>query len=109
MNRFRNSLAIATFLILGVAVLPADDKKEEQLNTPPKGFTALFNGQDLTGWQSVITMKERAKLSEEQIAKNLEADNKKNLPHWKVKDGVLAYDGKGNSLQTVKDYGNFEL
>ena len=35
--------------------------------------------------------------------------NDKILPHWTVKDGVLDYDGKGNSLQTVKDYGNFEL
>ena len=31
------------------------------------------------------------------------------LPHWPVEDGVLVHDGKGNSLQTAKDYGNFEL
>jgi len=31
------------------------------------------------------------------------------LPHWTVKDGILHYDGKANSLQTVKDYGNVEL
>ncbi len=31
------------------------------------------------------------------------------LPHWGVKDGILFHDGKGNNLQTVKDYGNFEL
>ena len=29
--------------------------------------------------------------------------------HWSVKDGILIYDGKGQSLQTVKDYGNFEF
>ena len=26
-----------------------DDKK--QLNVPPEGFTALFNGKDFTGWR----------------------------------------------------------
>src|SRR5262249_1775796 len=35
--------------------------------------------------------------------------DEKVLPHWTVKDGVLTYDGKGDSLQTVKDYANFEL
>ena len=29
--------------------------------------------------------------------------------HWKVEDGVIVFDGKGESLCTDKDYGNFEL
>jgi hypothetical protein len=29
--------------------------------------------------------------------------------HWKVVDGVLAFDGKGESLCTTGDYGDFEL
>src|ERR1051326_910431 len=29
--------------------------------------------------------------------------------HWKVIDGVLTYDGKGQSLCSAKDYGDFEL
>jgi hypothetical protein len=29
--------------------------------------------------------------------------------HWKVVDGVIVFDGKGQNLQTAKDYGNFEL
>ena len=29
--------------------------------------------------------------------------------HWKVDDGVLVFDGKGSSLATAKDYGDFEL
>ncbi len=29
--------------------------------------------------------------------------------HWKVVDGVLVFDGKGHSLCTAKDYGDFEL
>jgi hypothetical protein len=103
-------LALSGLLGLATLTVVAQEKKEQPLNTPPEGFTALYNGKDLTGWQSVITMKERKTLTKEQLEKKLKADNEKNLPHWKVmKDGVLSYDGKGNSLQTVKDYGNFEL
>ncbi len=29
--------------------------------------------------------------------------------HWSVVDGVLTYDGKGQSLCTSKDYGDFEF
>ena len=29
--------------------------------------------------------------------------------HWKVVDGVLIFDGKGRSLCTAKDYGDFEM
>jgi hypothetical protein len=106
--------ALCAGLVLAAAcgfglVARADDKSAEPLNTPPEGFTALFNGKDLTGWQSVITMKERKTLSEEKLKEKLESDNKNKLKHWTVTDGILHYDGKGDSLQTVKDYGDFEL
>ena len=78
-------------------------------NTAPPGFTALFNGKDLTGWQGLIEIKERAKLTPDERARRQKEANEKFLPHWTVKDGVLHYDGKGQSLQTVKDYGDFEL
>jgi len=29
--------------------------------------------------------------------------------HWSVEDGVLVFDGQGDSLCTAKDYGDFEL
>ena len=29
--------------------------------------------------------------------------------HWKVEDGALVFDGKGDSLCTVRDYGDFEM
>src|SRR6266705_1171405 len=78
-------------------------------NTPPPGFTALFNGKDLAGWQGLVEIWERDKLSKEELAKKQKEANEKYLPHWTVKDGVLHYDGKGQSLQTVKDYGDVEL
>lgn len=77
-------------------------------NTPPEGFTALFNGKDLTGWQGLVELPKRDK-DPEKYAAQVKAANEKYLPHWTVKDGVINYDGKGQSLQTVKDYGDFEL
>jgi hypothetical protein len=77
-------------------------------NTPPEGFTALFNGKDLTGWQGLVELPKRDK-DPEKYAAQVKAANEKYLPHWTVKDGVINYDGKGQSLQTVKDYGDVEL
>ncbi len=80
------------------------------LNTPPKGFTALFDGKDLTGWKGLVADPEkRAKMSPEELAKAQTAADEKMRAHWKVVDGVLDYDGKGDSLCTAKDYGDFEM
>jgi hypothetical protein len=94
-------------LVAGLtSVGTAGDKKD---NVPPKGFTALFNGKDLTGWQGVVPLNVRKKLTAEQYQEAVAKANKKVLSHWKIEDGVIAYDGKGDSLQTAKDYGDFEL
>lgn len=85
----------------------ADDKP---LNTPPEGFTALFNGKDLTNWQGLVKdIKARKKMTADEIAAAQPAADKIAREHWTVKDGVLHYSGKGQSLCTVKDYGDFEL
>lgn len=53
---------------------------------PPKGFKAIFNGKDLTGWKS------------------------KKEGHWKVENGVIVYDGKDGDLVTARnDFKNFIL
>jgi hypothetical protein len=79
-------------------------------NSPPPGFVALFNGKDLTGWKGLVASPPaRAKMSPEQLAKAQDAADKLVREHWKVEDGVLHYDGKANSLCTVKDYGDFEM
>ncbi len=79
-------------------------------NTPPEGFTALFNGKDLIGWKALVENPiKRAKMSAEELAKAQAAADAKMEGHWKVEDGVITYDGKNNSLCTAKDYGDFEL
>ena len=55
-------------------------------------------------------MKQRATLSKEKLDELVKQRTKTAHEHWSVKDGVITCDGKGGvSLQTVKDYGNFEL
>ena len=103
-----------SWLFLAVAVgLVAQSagplRAEEKLNKPPKGYKALFNGKDLKNWQGLIELPKRNELSPDQRQERQAAADKKMLEHWSVKDGILVFDGKGDSLQTAKDYGNFEL
>lgn len=79
-------------------------------NTPPEGFTALFNGKDLTGWKGLVeNPPRRAMMTPEELAAAQKIADEKARAHWSVVDGVLTYDGKGDSLCTARDYANFEL
>jgi hypothetical protein len=102
---------LALMGVLGLVIPSAGDEEKagEKDNMPPPGFTALFNGKDLTNWQGLIELPARNKMSPEQRAEAQKKANEKYLPHWTVQDGILQYDGKGQSLQTLKDYGDFEL
>jgi hypothetical protein len=100
--------------VLGAAPSRADeDKAGPNDNQPPPGFTALFNGKDLTGWQGMVTVKDRARMTPDQLTAAQKKANEVILPHWSVRDGIIHYDGKGpeykSNLQTIKDYGNFEM
>lgn len=79
--------------------------------TPPPGFTALFNGKDLTGWRGGDTFDHRKYLamSEEKRAEQdakWTADMKE---HWHAEGDELVNDGHGKYATTEKDYGDFEL
>lgn len=77
----------------------------------PEGFTAIFNGKDLTGWQGLPTdaspklygMKEEDRAA---LAKASEADFQK---HWTVENAEFVNDGKGVYATTTKDYADYEL
>lgn len=103
-------LTFALLILVAVAPrLSADEKAGPKDNIPPEGFTALFNGKDLANWQGLIELPKRNKMTSEEREVAQKAANEKYLPHWSAKDGILIYDGKGQSLQTAKDYGNFEM
>jgi len=77
---------------------------------PPKGFKSLFNGKDLSGWKGLVgNPKTRAAMSSEQMRQAQEKADESMKAHWSVEDDALAFDGKGQSLCTGKDYGDFEL
>jgi len=72
-------LGLAGSLALLVVVATAEDKKEE-------GFTSIFDGSSLKGWQG-------------------------GTGAYEVKDGAIVClkDGKGGNLYTEKEYANFDL
>ena len=85
-------------------------------NTPPQGFTALFNGKDLANWKGV-TRKEkfdnplvRQAATPEKRAEMQTLADEEMRASWHVRDGgALYFDGKGYSLATAKDYADFEM
>jgi hypothetical protein len=100
--------AALLLLVISPVVARSQDKAGPSDNKAPEGFTLLFNGVDLTNWKGLIPLNQRAKLSAEEMAKAQKFADEK-LAHWTIADGILRYDGKGASLQTAKDYGDFEL
>jgi hypothetical protein len=79
-------------------------------NHPPRGYTALFNGKDLTGWKGLVGNPEtRTTMPSQQLASSQQQADQKMREHWTVQKGVLTYDGKGDSICTVKDYGDFDM
>lgn len=80
-------------------------------NTPPAGFSALFNGKDLSGWKGLAhkNANERRALKGDELTAAQATADEIMKEHWSVVDGILTYDGKGQSLCTAKDYGDFEF
>jgi hypothetical protein len=74
-------MGLVVGLGLAAAALAAD-------NAPPEGFTALFSGKDLSGWEC----------KKEGWEEN-----------WKIEEGVIRYDGKAGDLWTKDKYKDFVL
>jgi hypothetical protein len=98
------------FRNMRVRELPRSDAD----NTPPPGFTPLFSGNDLSGWKGLLASPndnpaKRAKLAPDVFFAEQSKANERMRQHWKAENGVLIFDGKGDSLCTMKDYGDFEF
>lgn len=72
------------FRNLSIAEIPPAANEE---GAKQAGFTKIFDGTTLTGWQ------------------HAEGD----LAHWKPLNGMLKYDGKAKDLWSEKEYGDFSL
>src|SRR5436190_14993796 len=104
---FHSALALLT--LFGASQIATG--QDTPLNTPPAGFTALFNGKDLSGWKGLAgkggSPLERAKLTPDQLKEEQAKADERMPSAWSVKEGVLVFNGKGDSLCTAKDYGDF--
>ncbi|MBC8351118.1 MAG: DUF1080 domain-containing protein [Planctomycetes bacterium] len=76
--------------------------------TPPKGFQAIFNGEDLAGWHG-LNPHSAAKLEGEKKEANLAAQRAAFPNHWRVENGELVNDGHGPYATTDAEYGDIEL
>ncbi len=99
------------FLIPCTVLLAVASPVNAEEPQPPQGFTALFNGKDLTGWHGMAHF-DPYKLAampdaerQAQIAKWTE-DAKR---HWTVQNGELVNDGHGAYLTTDQEFGDIEL
>ncbi len=100
----RNLLVFLTLLALAGWGSAADSQ-------PPKGFTALFNGRDLTGWHGMphFDPYKLAALPEEERKAKIAGWTEDSKKHWKAENGELVNDGKGAYLTTDQEFGDIEL
>jgi hypothetical protein len=78
---------------------------------PPKGFGAVFNGKDLSGWHGMphfdpYKLEAMPEADRRAQIEKWTADAKK---HWTVENGELVNDGNGAYLTTDQDFGDIEF
>lgn len=95
--------ALPFFLLTLMATVAVADEP-----TPPKGFHAIFNGKDLTGWYG-LNPHNGAKLTGEAKEKNRAAQRAEFAKHWRVENGALVNDGHGPYATTEDEYGDMEF
>ena len=65
---------------------------------------------DLTNWKGLVADPiKRSKMSRQELAAAQKEADAKMRAHWRVVDAMLQFDGKGASLCSLEDYGDFEL
>jgi len=105
----RHTLRLLACLLLVVGSAASAARAAD--NTPPEGFTALFNGKDFAGWHGMghFDPNKLAAMTDDERAKKRAADMEDLKQHWKVEGGELINDGHGVYLTTDKPYGDVEL
>jgi hypothetical protein len=75
-----------------------------------EGFRSMFNGKDLSGWQGLVENPiVRAKMRKVDLERKQAEANVLVPANWSVKDGCIWFNGKGNNLCTIAQYGDFEM
>ncbi|MPY90899.1 MAG: DUF1080 domain-containing protein [Luteitalea sp.] len=97
---------VASIFLLGSGLPSAQAQPE-----PPSGFTALFNGEDLTGWRGIpqVDPRKLRAMSPDERAAFVESHRAEFEEHWSVENGELVNDGEGPYATTDEEYGDIEL
>ncbi len=77
-------------------------------DSPPTGFRALFNGQDLAGWYG-LNPHSVAKLDGEKREAAVKQQRQEFSQHWRVEGGELVNVGTGPYATTEENFGDIEL
>ena len=109
----RNSLGLplSRWMIVLAALLGVAPAARGSSPDPPKGFTVLFNGKDLSGWHGMphYDPYRLAATSEVERMGLIDGWTEDAKQHWKVDGGELVNDGGGAYLATDKEFGDSEL
>ncbi|MFN9719257.1 MAG: family 16 glycoside hydrolase [Planctomycetota bacterium] len=97
---------VLSLCTLTSALLPLRGHADEL--KPPKGFRAIFNGKDLSGWYG-WNPHDSAKLEGEKKDANL-AEQRVAFPnHWRIENRELVNDGHGPYAASEEEFSDFEL
>ena len=110
-----NRVKWTVMVLIACVVLPLRAQNDQA----PAGFTPLFNGKDLNGWQGGILISKRLKMSPEELEKAQAKADELVKKYWKVENGVIVNDATridtkkekiaNVNLASVKHFKNFEL
>ena len=96
------TLAAATALSVFVSA--------QEAPAPPKGFTALFNGKDVSGWHAMnMDPRKWWAMSPEERTKKQAADMEDFKKHWHAENNELVNDSHGDYATTDQEFGDIEL
>ena len=105
-----NRILVALLLLLLLTSF-SNGQNAQETNQAPDGFTALFNGTDLSGWHGMghFNPTKLAAMPEADRKAKRATDWKNAQQHWSVDNGELVNDGQGVYLTTDREYGDFEF
>ena len=105
-----NRILVALLLLLLLTSF-SNGQNAQETNQAPDGFTALFNGTDLSGWHGMghFNPTKLAAMPEADRKAKRATDWENAQQHWSVDNGELVNDGQGVYLTTDREYGDFEF
>ena len=104
-------ILVALLLLLLLLTSFSNGQNAQETNQAPDGFTALFNGTDLSGWHGMghFNPTKLAAMPEADRKAKRATDGENAQQHWSVDNGELVNDGQGVYLTTDREYGDFEF